>query len=163
MEPNTKTSLYQAQKLINYNFQRPELLEEALKLPGPGTVRDGNKRLALVGEASMISASIYSWYPSRSPKKTWDDHRQNILGNTNCAEAAKSTGLVFCRERNNSQTSFSNNQAATLLQAVVGAVYVDSNGNMDAVRSVMETLGIESAPKVADFVDSGRGSSPARS
>lgn len=72
----------------------------------------------------------------------WDTMRKNSLGNTNLAIVAFETGLAECRTGNNSQATFSGKQAATLLEAVVGAVYMDSDGDVTTIRRVMRTLGL---------------------
>lgn len=66
--------------------------------------------------------------------------RKNLLGNINLARVTFETGLAACVVPEG--LPYSNKQAATLVEAIIGAVYIDSEHNMDCVKSVMRTLGI---------------------
>lgn len=74
-------------------------------------------------------------------KGDWDSQRQRLLSNTNLARVARESGLVDCmivNPRNPVQAS--TRLAAALVEAIVGAVWVDSDESIDAVRKVMDAL-----------------------
>ena len=61
--------------LIRYRFHDPALLWEALQGPtviidvtGAPVPRDGNKRLAIVGDAAIRLVLAETWYPGRTSK-----------------------------------------------------------------------------------------------
>ena len=70
------TALDGMQELINYTFVDSEILWEALHVPGAMTayritgrnLSDGNKRLALLGDAIMESALLVRWYQTAASK-----------------------------------------------------------------------------------------------
>lgn len=59
--------LERAEEIIDYRFRNRAHLDEALLLPGPGSVPDGNKRLAVVGDAAMAPVLARSWYLGGQP------------------------------------------------------------------------------------------------
>lgn len=59
-----------AESIIDYHFASPELLEEALQAAGASVSeksvsgdREGNKRLALVGDTLLRLVILDNWYP----------------------------------------------------------------------------------------------------
>lgn len=61
------------EKIINYSFTKPQLLEEALQAAGASESangiegnKDGNKRLALVGDTLIRLLILDEWYPCGS-------------------------------------------------------------------------------------------------
>ena len=69
------TTIRAVETLIQYRFRNAALLWEALQVPGSGTVgagktkpADGNKRLAIVGDAALRLALAEDWYPGGTPK-----------------------------------------------------------------------------------------------
>ena len=72
----------------------------------------------------------------------WDTWRQNLLKNDNLGSICKSSGLIYCLNGNprNPIHNPSNGLAATLLEAIIGAI--DKDGNIHDVMDVMETLGL---------------------
>lgn len=74
-------------------------------------------------------------------KGAWDTKRQRLLSNANLARVAHETGLVGCMVVNpRNPVQASTKLAANLVEAVIGAVWLDSDESMSAVRQVMETL-----------------------
>lgn len=158
--------LERAEAIIRYRPQKPQdyYLWEALQVAGSGHTRiagrsayDGNKRLAIVGDTAMALALARPWYKkdetlgltycrhcnltSLTAKGDWDAQRQQLLSNNNLARVARESGLVDCmivNPRNPVQAS--TKLAANLVEAIVGAVWFDSDENIDAVREVMEAL-----------------------
>ncbi|KAK6006255.1 hypothetical protein QM012_006665 [Aureobasidium pullulans] len=122
--------------VIGYRFQSNIYVIEALTL----NVQGGNYRLAVLGDCKMDSAMIDDWYTGGALRKDWSQLRESLLSNTNLAKVAFETGLASCAIPEGYHCS--DNQAATLVEAVIGAVYIDSGCDMECVKSVMNTLGI---------------------
>ncbi|KAG2166039.1 hypothetical protein JADG_005778 [Aureobasidium aubasidani] len=73
----------------------------------------------------------------------WDTKRQRLLSNANLARVAHETDLVGCTVVNpRNPVQASTKLAANVVEAVIGAVWLDSDESMSAVRQVMETLGL---------------------
>ena len=63
------------QAILDYTFRDCHILWEALNLPGSGITyagerrfRDGNKRLALLGDTVLKTALIYGWFGTSQPR-----------------------------------------------------------------------------------------------
>lgn len=158
--------LERAEAIIGYHPQKPQefYLWEALQVAGSGHTRivgrsayDGNKRLAIVGDTAMALALARPWYKKDetlglsscrhrifhvlTAKGDWDSQRQRLLSNNNLARVARESGLVDCMVVNpRNPVQASTKLAAALVEAIVGAVWIDSDESIDAVRQVMETL-----------------------
>ncbi|THX87720.1 hypothetical protein D6D05_02025 [Aureobasidium pullulans] len=147
-----KLKLERAEVIIGYHPRKPAefYLWEALQVAGSGQnliggrrVYDGNKRLAIVGDAAMASAIAGPWYEQDDTLGAWDTKRQRLLSNANLARVAHETDLVGCMVVNpRNPVQASTKLAANLVEAVIGAVWLDSDESMSAVRQVMETLGL---------------------
>ena len=68
-------NVHGAQAVINYVFNDPFILWEALNAAGSNvssagnrTFFDGNKRLALLGDTVLKTALVDDWYPSGQPR-----------------------------------------------------------------------------------------------
>jgi dsRNA-specific ribonuclease len=74
-------------------------------------------------------------------KGDWDSKRQHLLSNNNLARVARETGLVDCMVVNpRNPVQASTKLAASLMEAIIGAAWIDFVESIDAVRKVMETL-----------------------
>ncbi|KAG9644109.1 hypothetical protein KCU64_g11475, partial [Aureobasidium melanogenum] len=124
------------EELIGYRFRSNKHVIEALTPGVPGA----NYRLAVVGDCKMDSAMVDEWYLGNTSRKDWSTMRENLLGNINLARVTRETGLAACVIPEGLPCS--DKQAATLLEAIIGAVYLDSDYDMESVKSVMKTLGI---------------------
>lgn len=67
--------IHAVETLVQYRFHNPDLLWEALHgssvlidTAGKPVPRDGNKRLAIVGDAAIRLALAEDWYPSKTNK-----------------------------------------------------------------------------------------------
>ncbi|KAG9680772.1 hypothetical protein KCU95_g15282, partial [Aureobasidium melanogenum] len=149
--------LERAEALIGYRLQKPEegYLWEALQVAGSGQYRiadrlvyDGNKRLAIVGDTAMALAIARPWYEKDDTLGDWDSKRQRLLSNNNLARIAHETGFVECMVVNpRNPVQASTKLAANLVEAVIGAVWIDSNESIVAVRQAMEALGLFTTTK----------------
>ena len=70
-----KVRIHAVYTLIRYRFHDPAILWEALQGPnvtidvsGTPVPRDGNKRLAIVGDSAIRVVLAGTWYPGRTSK-----------------------------------------------------------------------------------------------
>lgn len=71
-----RASVAKVQQIIGYTFTDKSILWEALQAPGSGVIfagtraisNDGNKRLALKGDAWIKVLIIEEWYSQHMPK-----------------------------------------------------------------------------------------------
>lgn len=74
------------------------------------------------------------------------------MSNTNLARVARESGLVeFMVVNPRNPVQASSKLAATLVEAIIGAVWIDSGESIVAVRNVMETLGIMTLVSLLSF------------
>ncbi|THX48484.1 hypothetical protein D6D06_09080 [Aureobasidium pullulans] len=145
---------------LHYKTRKPEkaYIWEALQVAGSGhnmiggrNVPVGNKRLALLGDAVMPVTMIEHWYNQSGVLVDWDSVRQHHLSDGNLARVAIATGLtaeINCNPRQIVQPSVK--MAANLLEALIGAVWLDSDGDMEAIKTVMFALGFGDVVDTAD-------------
>ena len=144
--------------VIGYSFADQSILREALRLPGPMVNPDGNKRLALVGDAMAKMVLVTAGYKTgltRRNEGNWKPRNRSadILtgqihdlqaarsGNTNLEVVARLHGLDQFIERNPSQRGpMSTATLATTVEAIIGAAYLD--GEQRAAECVMRALGL---------------------
>jgi len=65
--------------------------------------------------------------------------RQTKLSNEHLSEVVSKAGLTSCTDWH--RMIFNSRRAATLCEAIIGAVYLDSGRDLTAVRRVMVSLG----------------------
>ncbi|KAL8947092.1 MAG: hypothetical protein Q9222_006589 [Ikaeria aurantiellina] len=135
------------QTMIDYNFTDSFLLWEALQAAGSTVVTaggrifpNGNKRLAVLGDTILQLAICEDWYNSGLPRGAFDVHRQRIGSNQNLNSVGLQAGLHNHVNRAGGSTAVAPATMATTVQAVLGAVYLDSD--LQSVKSVMQTLGL---------------------
>lgn len=152
------------QNVIGYTFADPYLVREAVSAAGsivaagPRRFPNGNKRLALLGDTILQLALAEDWYDGTEPRgkrdhsntvpaydshslETYDRIRKSIAGNQNLHSVGLANNLgAFVNLAGGASTVSPVTMAATV-EAIIGAVYLDSN-NMDSVKAVMRTLGL---------------------
>ncbi len=154
--------IYAVETLVQYRFHNPALLWEALQGPsviidstGKPVPPDGNKRLAIVGDAAIRLALAENWYPGKTSKGKFTVTESNILfrlmqslGNfSNIATAVGSNanlnkiGLEIGLERF-IYGVFGGKTIADTVEAILGAVFLDSG--LKKVKDVMDTLDLVS-------------------
>ena len=148
--------------IIQYHFKNKELLWEALQAAGASSssTGDGNKRLAIVGDAVLKLALMEDWYPTetvkglnhtlprRKRKKLIPEIEQaarvleEVVTNENLDLIGKKLGLdkyVSVPGAMRGLVIPWRTMAATM-EAILGAVYFDEG--MPAAKRVMETMGL---------------------
>ena len=155
-----------AQLTIGHTLDNPTLVMEALVTPGvalPGltTRMDGHKELALVGDAVLKLALTLDGYEAKRsrgeplitpiPRKVCSSSISDLISktlqtkasNVNLALVGRRMGLDNLVIVNPSQAGMvSDKVMANTVEALIGAVYMDSN-SIDAVRPVLAAMGLD--------------------
>ncbi|KAH8813122.1 ribonuclease III domain-containing protein [Xylogone sp. PMI_703] len=150
--------------IIQYHFQDPDLLEEALESPGSGItcvglshrhLDDGNRGFSIIGEAAMklvLKDQCYLFHVSNGDASKFMD---KILSRRHLDQIGRKTKIEkYIRPRKPLQPSKRRNILALLkedvqtedrsrtvaraMRAIIGAVFYD--GGLEAVRKVMGIL-----------------------
>ncbi|KAG9584917.1 hypothetical protein KCU77_g12007, partial [Aureobasidium melanogenum] len=138
------------ERIINYRFQDHEnaYLWEALQYMAPsqpsvtsinGRFFTGNNlKLAIIGDVVMAVAVAEYWFSiTNSVPGDWGDLSTAKLSNKYFNKMASQAKLVSCTEC----CCCGGKKPANLLEAIIGAVYLDSGRNMGAVRKAMISVG----------------------
>jgi ribonuclease-3 len=149
------------QSVIGHTFAKPGLLKEALDTTGLRTA-ESNQRLAMLGDALLKMILLDDWYAGGSAKGTRatksstmgtitdkvsgeGNNLVSFIGsNANLAIRARGVGLdrhviVNPGHRGN----VSDKTLATTVEALLGAVYLDSEKDMESVSQAMILLGLK--------------------
>ncbi|KAL8725862.1 MAG: hypothetical protein Q9181_006263 [Wetmoreana brouardii] len=155
-----------AQALIDYQFNDIAPLWEALQAPGPDATTlsgrplpRGNMRLALLGDSVLKTALLEGWYHTKESTGTLaflpaslladfaieEGHNKASVatGNNHLANVGNHLGLGDFVNKNQSQGNVVPTRVMTAtVEAIIGAVFLDSNHNFTIVRQVMQNIGL---------------------
>lgn len=123
------------ERIIGYRFRRPRYLREALT-----TLHDHNQRLALVGDKAADVQLVARWYDDkkRPAPSEWQLVRNTLVCNRNLAEVGMRVRIQDCTLTH----CDSSKKIATTMEAIIGAVWLDSKRDYGAVNAVLERLGL---------------------
>lgn len=152
------------QNHLNYHFKNCSLLEEAFLAAGASVSRSdvegpekGNKRLALVGDAALRLAVIDEWYKDNSEP----GELSKSCGSNSCLHvsaagqkrflsvgtndklrqiATKWEMEKFIVENPLQEGEYPKETLAATVEAIIGAVWVDSDKDLATVQKVLNTL-----------------------
>ncbi|KAL8830789.1 MAG: hypothetical protein Q9170_005572 [Blastenia crenularia] len=136
--------------IIGYTFDDPYLVWEAVSAAGSvvsGGGRqfpNGNKRLAILGDTVLQLVLAEDWYSGRQPRAAFDRIRQHLASNGNLNSVGRSHGIDAHVNLAGGQSVISPATMAATVEAVIGAVYLDSSST-HAVRDILRPLGLTSS------------------
>ncbi|KAH7084239.1 ribonuclease III domain-containing protein [Paraphoma chrysanthemicola] len=142
------TTFNSIQDQVDYHFHDSALLREAFLASGApissvdveGPVK-GNKRLALVGDAVLRLAVLDEWFESGT--NTAEGHGRVVELGTNkrLAEVAQNWDLKkYVIENPSQQGEFPRELLASTVEAILGAVWLDSYRDFGKVQKVFKKL-----------------------
>ncbi|KAL8701941.1 MAG: hypothetical protein Q9201_004646 [Fulgogasparrea decipioides] len=139
-----------AQALIDYQFNDIAPLWEALQAPGPDATTlsgqplpRGNMRLALLGDSVLKTALLEGWYHTKETTEEGHSKASVATGNNHLANVGNYLGLGDFVNKNRSQGNVVPTRVMTAtVEAIIGAVFLDSNHNFTTVRQVMQNIGL---------------------
>lgn len=151
--------------ILQYHFSNSELLNEALLAAGAAASNkdiegdvQGNKRLALLGDSVLQEAVLEPWYDSAESTggyaRLWtflekltllaEGHNRvkNLCRNTKLSQVAQRSGVSSYITKNPCQLGLVPQEtAASTVEALVGAVYLDSGEDISTVKKVLNAIG----------------------
>ncbi|KAJ4346670.1 uncharacterized protein N0V89_010601 [Didymosphaeria variabile] len=136
------------QNHINYHFHNCSFLKEAFlsagasvsdtKVEGP---EKGNKRLALVGDAALRLAVMDDWFKDDSDTAAGQKRFLSIGTNERLKDIATNWEIDKLVVKNPCQQGNCPKETlAATIEAVLGAVWVDSDRNLAVVQEVLSKL-----------------------
>lgn len=123
------------QQIIGYRFRNTGYIRQAL------TPLDSiNQRLALVGDKVADAQLVGRWYvdKKRPRRSQWSSVRDSLLSNENLAEVGARLRIQDCTF----PPCGPGLGIATTMEAIIGAVWLDSKRDFGAVNAVMERLSL---------------------
>ncbi|CAI7653269.1 unnamed protein product [Penicillium palitans] len=126
---------------IHYSFANKALLREALQVPS-GFNGDGNKRLALIGDKILGLILARSGRNENKTKGKTTEMINARAGNAHLAKQGFVLGIDIFIVKNPCQCDIMPKVMADTMQAIIGAVYIDCNEQIQPCVDVMIVLGL---------------------
>jgi len=129
---------------FGYSFNSLSILAEALDASGD-FFRESNRRLALLGDKMAGAAVTAAWYPTGA-FRVIADGTLTLLSDNSFANAARHRGLVdyihISGGLSRPSAFNSTKTLATAVEAVLGAIYIDSGNDLDAVMAALVAFSV---------------------
>ncbi|TGO08882.1 hypothetical protein BPAE_1200g00010 [Botrytis paeoniae] len=136
---------------LNYDFKEDQLLREALVTSGVVSgadsivERQGNRRLALIGDALIRLELVHTQYLEGATLETSQKCVSKNASNRNLGTIGQQNGLVDEMILPASQLKPATYTVATTVEALIGAIWLDSEQDFGLIGQVIRALHIESA------------------
>ncbi|KAF5871136.1 putative rnase iii protein [Botrytis fragariae] len=136
---------------LNYDFKEEQLLKEALVTSGVVSgadsiiERQGNRRLALIGDALIRLELVHTKYLEGAKLATSQKCVSKNASNQNLGTIGQQNGLVDQMVLPASQRKPTTYTVATTVEALIGAIWLDSEQDFNLIGRVIRALHIESA------------------
>ncbi|TID20741.1 ribonuclease III [Venturia nashicola] len=152
-QPRARAQIESAESIIGYVFTDKNIIFEALLDYTSGVAKienraipDANMHLALVGDSILTSVLREDGYYKERSRLSISRDVPPIVTNQNLAGVCKSMQLDYCiylGESEKPKAHEPNKRLADLVEALVGAVYLD--GGLETVKLVMRKMGLLSS------------------
>ncbi|KFZ02254.1 hypothetical protein V500_00335 [Pseudogymnoascus sp. VKM F-4518 (FW-2643)] len=147
MDGNRQNAMVSAaEDVIDYSFIDKELPWEAIQAAGSNMAfryPEGNKRLAMIGDAVVKLVVLEDLRVADSPRGDMQNSLSYIGSNANLDRVGRLNNLDAIVNRNPSQPgAVAANTLTATFEALIGAVYLDSGGTTTRARLVMEKFGL---------------------
>ncbi|KAJ5947231.1 hypothetical protein N7466_000246 [Penicillium verhagenii] len=127
--------------IIHYSPRDPDLPMQSLEAAGSTTRREGNKRLAIIGDAIIRLILYVRGYESNASTMEMTNAQNTKACNAYLAQRGFSLGIDSCIRLNPSaQGVIPSRLMATTMEAIVGAVYLDSGKDLAITGDVVVLL-----------------------
>ncbi|KAJ5948654.1 hypothetical protein N7454_001961 [Penicillium verhagenii] len=127
--------------IIHYTPRNPELSMQALEAAGSTMRREGNKRLAILGDGVLKVVQSTRGFESHASTMEMTEAQNTKACNAYLAQRGFALGIDSCIRLNPSaQGVIPARLMATTMEAIVGAVYLDSDQNMEVTGDVVVRL-----------------------
>ncbi|KAL2065217.1 hypothetical protein VTL71DRAFT_2886 [Oculimacula yallundae] len=137
-------SIPAVESILNYIFNNKDLLWRALHAAGsPHAGVDGNKVMAMLGDTALRLVLMDYLISSGASRGVIDCTMQATVSNQNLTDICTSTSVARYINGNPSHVGAQSPKTKTAtIEAVLGAVFLDSGKNIDSVRTAMIALGL---------------------
>ncbi|KFY31752.1 hypothetical protein V493_00834 [Pseudogymnoascus sp. VKM F-4281 (FW-2241)] len=146
MALNRQMLIDAGETITGYTFNIAELLWESEQASGSNAAYlypEGNKRLAMIGDAVSKLAILGDLRARNIPRGSMDSIVQRVVNNANLERVGRRNHIDDLVNRNPSQQGIvSPRIVADTVEAILGAVYLDSGNDIDCVRLVMARIGL---------------------
>ncbi|SMR53531.1 unnamed protein product [Zymoseptoria tritici ST99CH_1E4] len=145
-DPEFLRSKLMVERITRYTFKQTELLREALyplKTPiiiSGRLIKSGNYRLAILGDTVLKTALLDSRFQVEETLQETHLGAQNLMTNRTLARLAEHHGLHNILTPYFPADGPNIHVVATLIEAIIGAVWNDSDKDLTAVKRLLEAL-----------------------
>ncbi|KAJ5665982.1 uncharacterized protein N7477_008430 [Penicillium maclennaniae] len=137
----TAERIHAVEVIINYVFHDKSLLLRALEAAGATIVSQGNKRLALIGDAALRLVLYEFGYENEASIRDMTNAQNTRATNENLAQIGFALALdVYIQLNPSAQGVVHARLMATTIEAIVGAVYLDSKRDITVTRLLIAHL-----------------------
>ncbi|KAL5376876.1 hypothetical protein DPSP01_010142 [Paraphaeosphaeria sporulosa] len=146
------TRVVRVENIIGYRFQNKKLCIEALKgsmvdIPlywqGVITPIANNRRLALLGDRVLALGMTALWWDAKLPTSAYGTAMAKLESRASLGLRATLLGIDDTLIIRNGANPVPRHLIAETLEAIIGAVYVDSNNSLSVVQGVLKKLRFE--------------------
>ena len=136
-----KNKIQDFEKIINYNFKKTELLQQALTHKSFNNI-DNNEKLEFLGDRVLglvISQTLLTKYPAEK-EGIIDKKYANLVNKKTCSLIAKKLNLskfILLGSSHKKLDRSSDKISSDCLEALIGAIYID-NGFKSAEKFILK-------------------------
>ncbi|KAJ5605850.1 hypothetical protein N7510_008631 [Penicillium lagena] len=131
------------ESILGYIFKSKSLLDKSMESGGATEDQRDNRDLAHVGDAAIRLSFYLDGYNRNGARGTTSVFHDMNASNANLALIGRSRGLdEYIHVNRSQQGQVFNKVMATAVEAIIGAVFIDSDHNIAVVQIVLVTLGI---------------------
>ncbi|PVH77294.1 ribonuclease III [Cadophora sp. DSE1049] len=136
---------------LGHVFADRTILLEALQAAGNGVhqlgerkIEDGNKRLAMVGDSILQLAVLMDWFEEGESRQSGHYTLVSIASNRNLNDCGQANGLsnFINKGRQFANGEIPPRTMSATVEALIGAVFMDSGESLEAVKVAMRGLGL---------------------
>ncbi|KUI63034.1 Ribonuclease 3 [Cytospora mali] len=125
------------EQLIGHNFNNLDLLRQALD-----SRELVSRRLAVIGDRAVETHLAHRWWEKKDlDSAQWQEMRVTVLCNENLSNVGFRMGINECTTPDSCDRSMTTRMATTI-EAVLAAVWVDTNRDAAALDKVIDRLGL---------------------
>ncbi|KAK5743842.1 hypothetical protein LTR17_002465 [Elasticomyces elasticus] len=131
------------EEVLSYKFNNIDYLEEALwacpaEMQNGRQLPDGNKSLAVVGDAVLHLVVVHYCYVRGPANDAW----KKVACNEYLAALPHAVGVARFVNMNAGMTAMSEYMRATAVEAIFGAVFNDCRGNYQTLLKAVTAMGV---------------------
>ena len=152
-----KNKIKDFEKIINYNFKKTELLQQALTHKSFNNI-DNNEKLEFLGDRVLglvISKELLKKYPNERVGII-DKKFANLVNKKTCVEIARKLNIkkhLYLGSSHKSKEKFADKIEGDCLEAIVGAIFFDG-GMKSSEKFILKCLGTYIEKSVVTLIDS---------